>query len=238
LPVRLGNAHAGGLLQAPRVPAGRHPAGRLAGWRYSRFNLSLRDVEEMPAQRGTEASYETVRCWTLKFGRAFARILRPSRPKPTGRWHLDEMVVKTRGERMWLWRAFDDEGEVLDMLVQRRRNTGAALRLPGKLPKRNGIHPESSATGKLAAYRAAFRELHCSDRHRAGRMLDNNRAENSRLGSGDRGRLSDRPGYLLAAQRLPELAVLPGYLRTAAVSASSMTGVTTNRIMSFSIYGV
>jgi transposase-like protein len=81
---------------------------RLAVWLYFRFTLSLRDVEEMLTQRGIEASYETVRCWTLKFGRAFARNLRRSRPKPTGRWHLDEMVVKIRGERMWLWRGVDD----------------------------------------------------------------------------------------------------------------------------------
>jgi transposase-like protein len=81
---------------------------RLAVWLYFRFTLSLRDVEEMLTQRGIEASYETVRCWTLKFGRAFARNLQRSRPKPTGRWPLDEMVVKIRGERMWLWRAVDD----------------------------------------------------------------------------------------------------------------------------------
>jgi transposase-like protein len=154
---------------------------RLAVWLYFRFTLSFRDVEQMLAQRGIEASYETVRCWTLKFGRAFAQNLRRCRPRPTGRWHLDEMVVKIRGQRMWLWRAVDDEGEVLDMLVQKRRNTGAALRLLRKLLKRHGIHPESFTTDKLASYRAAFRELHCGDRHRPGRMPDNNRAENSHL---------------------------------------------------------
>jgi len=81
---------------------------RLAVWLYFRFTLSLRDVEEMLAQRGIEASYETVHCWALKFGQVFAQNLRRSRPKPTGRWHLDEMVVKIRGERMWLRRAVDD----------------------------------------------------------------------------------------------------------------------------------
>jgi putative transposase len=91
---------------------------RPAVWLYFRFTLSFRDVEEMLAQRGIEVSYETVRCWALKFGRAFAQYLRRCRPRPTGRWHLDEMVVKIRGERLWLWRAVDDEGEVLDMLVQ------------------------------------------------------------------------------------------------------------------------
>ena len=75
---------------------------RLAVWLYFRFTLSFRDVEEMLAQRGIEASYETIRCWTLKFGRAFAQNLRRCRLRPTGRWHLDEMAVKIRGERMWL----------------------------------------------------------------------------------------------------------------------------------------
>ncbi len=161
----------------------RFPADviRHAVWLCFRFTLSLRDVEEMMAQRGIDASYETVRCWTLKFGQAFAQNLRRSRPKPTGRWHLDEMVVKISGKRMWLWRAVDDEGEVLDMLVQKRRNTVAALRLLRKLLKHQGIHPETIVTDKLAWYRAAVRKLGCIDRHRPGRMLGNNRAENSHL---------------------------------------------------------
>ena len=118
---------------------------RQAVWLYFRFTLSLRDVEEMLAERGIETSYETIRCWTLKFGRLFAQNLRRSRPKPTGRWHLDEMVVKISGKRMWLWRAVDDEGEVLDVLVQKRRNTKAAMRLFRKLLKNTGIDPEASA---------------------------------------------------------------------------------------------
>jgi transposase-like protein len=149
LPPERRNAHSAGPLPSPQVPAGRHPGGV---WLYFRFTLSFREVEEMLAQRGIEASYETVRCWALKFGQAFARNLRRSRPKPTGRWHVGEMVVKIRGERMWLWRAVDDEGEVLDMLVQKRRNTGAALRLLLKLLKRNGVHPESFTTNKLDTY--------------------------------------------------------------------------------------
>ena len=154
---------------------------RHAVWLYFRFTLSLRDVEEMLAQRGIELSYETVRCWSLKFGRSFAQNLRRRRPLASGRWHLDEMAVKIGGKRMWLWRAVDDEGEVLDMLVQKRRNTLAALRLLRKLLKNQGIHPETFTTDKLASYRAAFRELGCRNRHRPGRMLGNNRAENSHL---------------------------------------------------------
>ncbi len=154
---------------------------RQAVWLYFRFTLSLRDVEEMLAERGIETNYETIRCWSLKFGRLFAQNLRRSRPKPTGRWHLDEMVVKISGKRMWLWRAVDDEGEVLDVLVQKRRNTKAAMRLFRKLLKNTGVRPERISTDRLASYRAAARELGMSRRHRPGRMIGNNRAENSHL---------------------------------------------------------
>ena len=154
---------------------------RHAVWLYFRFTLSLRDVEELLAQRCIEVSYETIRCWTLKFGRLYAHNLRRSRPKPTGRWHLDEMVVKIAGKRMYLWRAVDDEGEVLDMLVQERRNKAAALKLLRKLLKNTGVHPETIITDKLASYRAAARELGLTDRHQPGGMRENNRAENSHL---------------------------------------------------------
>lgn len=154
---------------------------RHAVWLYFRFTLSLRDMEDILAERGIELSYETVRCWALKFGRSFAQNLRRRRPSGSGRWHLDEMVVKIGGRRIWLWRAVDDEGEVLDLLVQKRRNTDAALRLLKKLLKNQGIHPETFTTDKLASYRAAFRALGCGHRHRPGSMLRNNRAENSHL---------------------------------------------------------
>src|SRR5437016_1731078 len=100
-----------------------------AVWLYLRFTLSYRDVEELLAERGLDISYETVRCWVLKFGPVIARRLRRCRPRPSNRWHLDEMVVRIAGKRMYLWRAVDHEGEVLDMLVQPRRDTRAALRL-------------------------------------------------------------------------------------------------------------
>ena len=119
---------------------------RQAVWLYFRFTLSFRDVEEMLAERGIDVGNETVRCWALKFGRPFAQNLRRTRPKPSGRWHLDEMVVKISGKRMWLWRAVDDEGEVLHVLVQKRRNTRAALRLLRKLLKNQAIHRRRSLT--------------------------------------------------------------------------------------------
>ena len=114
---------------------------RHAIWLYLRFTLSYRDVEELLAERGLDISYETVRRWVLKFGPAIARRLRQCRPRPSDRWRSDEMVVRIAGERMYLWRAVDDEGEVLDMLVQRRRDTQAALPLMRKLFKKQGFVP-------------------------------------------------------------------------------------------------
>jgi putative transposase len=107
-----------------------------AVWLYLRFTLSYRVVEDLLAQRGLHLSYETVRSWVLKFGPVIARRLRCQRPRPSNRWHLDEMVVRIAGERMYLWRAVDHEGEVLDMLVQRRRDSRAALRLIRKYLRR------------------------------------------------------------------------------------------------------
>src|SRR5262249_54984742 len=123
-----------------------------AVWLYLRFTLSYRDVEELLAERGLDISYETVRCWVLKFGPMIARCLRRQRPRPSNRWHLDEMVVRIAGERMYLWRAVDHEGEVLDMLVQRRRDSPAALRLMRKLLKKQGFVPKLLVTDKLPLY--------------------------------------------------------------------------------------
>jgi len=151
---------------------------RHATWLYLRFTLSYRDVEELLAERGIETSYESVRRWVLKFGPMFARNLRRLRPRPTGRWHLDEMVVSIQGRRMYLWRAVDSEGEVLDLLVQAKRDTKAALRLMRKLLKKQGCAPDELVTDKLGSYGAARRELGLSARHDQG-LRKNNRAENS-----------------------------------------------------------
>ena len=111
-----------------------------AVWLYFRFTLSFRDVEELLAERGIEVSYETVRRWVLKFGPAFARELRRRRPRPSSQWHLDEMAVQIGGRRVWLWRAVDSEGELLDLLVQPRRDKAAAEKLMRKLLKLSLIH--------------------------------------------------------------------------------------------------
>lgn len=154
---------------------------RHAVWLYLRFTLSLRDVEEILAERGIEASREAVRYWVAKFGPKIAANLKRRRHAPTGRWHLDEMVVKIGGKRMWLWRAVDDEGVVLDMLVQKRRDADAAKKLLRKLLKNSGVAPERIVTDKLSSYRKAIRETGLTDRHAPGGLQANNRAENSHL---------------------------------------------------------
>src|SRR3954452_23115563 len=149
-----------------------------AVWLYLRFTLSYRDVEELLAERGLDISYETVRCWVLKFGPVIARRLRRHRPRPSNRWHLDEMVVRIGGKRMYLWRAVDHEGEVLDMLVQSRRDSRAALRLMRKLLRKLGFAPKLLTTDKLGSYGAASRHLRLTCPHEQG-LRANNRAENS-----------------------------------------------------------
>src|ERR1700730_768542 len=147
-------------------------------WLYLRFTLSYRDVEELLAERGLDVSYETMRRWVLKFGPVFARRLRSSRPKPTARWHLDEMVMRIAGETVYLWRAVDHEGEVLDVLVQRRRDKAAALKLMRKLLKKQGFAPAVVVTDKLRSYGAVFGELGLTACHERG-LRANNRDENS-----------------------------------------------------------
>jgi transposase-like protein len=151
---------------------------RHAVWLYLRFTLSYRDVEDLLAERGLDVSYESVRRWVLKFGPLFARELRRRRHRPTSQWHLDEMAVLISGEQFWLWRAVDDEGEVLDLLVQRRRDKNAAVKLMRKLLKKQGFTPDVLVTDKLRSYGAAKAALGLSARHEQG-LRKNNRAENS-----------------------------------------------------------
>src|SRR5713226_1705858 len=124
---------------------------RHAVWLYLRFTLSYRDVEDLLAERGLEVSNETIRRWVLKFGPAVARNLRRGRPTPEGKWHLDEMVVSIASRRMYMWRAVDSEGEVLDVMVQPRRDKAAAVKLLRKLLKRQGFAPTVIVTDKLRA---------------------------------------------------------------------------------------
>jgi len=151
-----------------------------AVWLYFRFPLSFRDVEDLVAERGIDVSYETVRRWALRFGQAYARKLRRTRPQPDGRWHLDEVFVSINGKRMYLWRAVDSEGEVLDILVQSRRNRKAALKLMRELLKKQGFVPDAFVTDKLPSYGAALSDLGMKGKHVTGGR-SNNRTENSHL---------------------------------------------------------
>src|SRR5215217_3792374 len=130
-----------------------------AVWLYFRFPLSLRMVEEMLAARGIVVSHETVRQWARKFGQAFANQIRRRLPQPGDKWHLDEVVIRIAGVTHWLWRAVDQTGIVLDVLVQSRRDQRAAKRLLRKLLKRQGRAPRVMITDKLASYAAAKKEL-------------------------------------------------------------------------------
>src|SRR5215469_15996089 len=111
-------------------------------WLYLRFTLSYRDVEELLAERGLDSSYETVRGWVLKFGPTIARRLRQGRPRPSDRWHLDEMVIRIAGVRLYLWRAVDHEGEVLDLLVQRRREHSSGAEVDAQASQEARISAE------------------------------------------------------------------------------------------------
>ena len=149
-----------------------------AVWLYHRFTLSYRDVEDLLAERGLTVSNESIRRCVLKFGPMIARNLRMIRPKAYTRWHLDEMVVSLSGKQMYMWRAVDSEGEVLEILVQPQRDKAAALRLIRKLLRRQGFVPTVVVTDKLRSYGAALRDIGFSGSHEQG-LRANNRAENS-----------------------------------------------------------
>jgi putative transposase len=158
-----------------------------AVWLYYRFPLSLRMVEELLAARGIELTYapkevplgdETVRRWAVKFGLGIARRIRSTALARGDKWHLDEVVVTINGKKHWLWRAVDQHGAVLDVLVQSRRDRHAARRLMRKLLRKHGRAPRVLVTDKLKSYAAANRELGIKVDHRQHKGL-NNRAENS-----------------------------------------------------------
>jgi putative transposase len=135
-------------------------------------------VEEMMAARGIVVSHETIRQWALKFGQEFANRIRRRLSRAGDKWHLDEVAIKIAGVKHWLWRAVDQTGMVLDVLVQSRRDKRAAKRLLRKLLKRQCRPPRVMITDKLPSYGAAKREVMPGVEHRQHKGL-NNRAENS-----------------------------------------------------------
>lgn len=151
---------------------------------YVRFPLSLRNVEDLLFERGYDLCHETVRLWWNRFGPLFAADIRRRRvSRMRGfrqwRWHLDEMYVKLNGEMVYLWRAVDHEGEILESYVTRKRDKSAALAFMKKALKRHG-KPETIVTDGLRSYPAAMRDLGNLDRREMGRWM-NNRVENSHL---------------------------------------------------------
>ena len=147
-----------------------------AVWLYHRFALSFRDVEDVLARRGVEVTYEAIRKWCRRFGPEYAGRLRRRRGRLGDTWHLDEVFVTIQGRQQYLWRAVDEDGDVLDILVQPRRNRHAAVRFFRKLLKTQRHVPRRLITDKLRSYSAACRTvmpsvLHCTDQYA------NNRAE-------------------------------------------------------------
>jgi putative transposase len=168
-----------------------------AVWLYHRFSLSYRDVEELLAKRGIVVTYETIRQWCLKFGQQYASQLRRRRPKTGDTWHLDEVFITINGKTQYLWRAVDQTGNVLDILVQSRRNKAAAKKFFRKLLKGCQYVPRVLITDKLGSYEAAKKEVMPSVEHRKHKRL-NNRAENSHQPTRQRERTMRRfksPGH-------------------------------------------
>jgi len=166
-------------------------------WLYFRFCLSYRDVEELMAERGILLTYETVRYWCRKFGQAYANQLQRRRPRPGDKWHLDEVSLTIHGERSYLWRAVDQDGNILDILVQQRRDKKAAKKFFRKLLKGLTYVPRVIITDKLKSYGAAKHEILPGVEHRQHRYL-NNRAENSHQPTRQRERRMGRfksPGH-------------------------------------------
>jgi putative transposase len=171
-----------------------------AVWLYRRFCLSFRDVEDLLAMRGVIVSYETIRLWSRKFGAEYARKLKRREGRLGDTWHLDELFVTIQGERRYLWRAVDQDGDVIDILVQPRRNRRATERFFRKLLKGQGSEPRRLVTDKLRSYGAAHRTIMPSVIHVTERYA-NNRAEVSHEPTRQRERQMRRFKSTAQAQR-------------------------------------
>jgi len=171
-----------------------------AVWLYHRFTLSFRDVEDLLAERGISVSYEAIRFWCLKFGPQYARSIQRKQGKLGDTWYVDEVFVKIQGEQFYLWRAVDQDGDTLDILVTRKRNKSAAKRFFRKVLKIQGEVPWRLVTDKLKSYPAAHREVFPSVEHRTG-QYENNRAEVSHQPTREQERQMRRFKSIAQAQR-------------------------------------
>ncbi|QKE93215.1 IS6 family transposase (plasmid) [Lichenicola cladoniae] len=204
-------------MKTPPDPHHRHrfPAELIshAVWLYHVFSLSFRHVELLLAERGVIVSYESIRRWRLKFGSHFAGRIRRRRPRPGDKWHLDEVFIRIQGELRYVWRAVDQNGVVLDILVQSRRDCTAAKRFFKRLLKGLSYTPRIVVTDKLRSYGVARRELLPDAEHRERRYL-NNRAENSHRPTRRRERHMQRFKSMRQAQRfLSAHAFISGHFR-------------------------
>jgi putative transposase len=180
-------------------------------WLYHRFPLSFREVEELMLQRGVVVSYESIRQWCAKFGQVYANRLRRRRARPGDKWHLDEVFIRINGTIQFLWRAIDQHGNVLDVLVQSRRNALAARKFFRRLLKGLRYVPRVLVTDKHASYGPAHRVVMPSVEHRQSKYL-NNRAENSHQPTRQRERAMKRftsPRATVPVRVQPHLATFP-----------------------------
>ena len=203
-----------------RYPRYRFPPAIIsrAVWLYYRFTLSFRDVEDLLAHRGITVSYESIRHWCDTFGVEYARRLR-HRAGPVGdTWHLDELFVTIRGQRQYLWRAVDQDGEVIDILLQPRRDRHAAARFFRKLLKRSGRVPHRLVTDRLGSYRAAHRVIMPSVVHDTTRYA-NNRADDS----------PSRPSLQFALRGRTRAIEFTGWTLPAASMGECSTGISDGR---------
>ena len=174
---------------------------RRAVWMYFRFNLSFRDVEELMVERGIDVSFKTIRRWVDKFGSTYAKRIKSRSEPPSPVWHLDEVSTKINGKMVYLWRAVDNEGTVLDVVVQRRRNTKAATRLLRKLLRNQGIKPTRIVTDRRGSYGAALKLLGLKNLQDVGGRK-NNRVECSHVPIRRRERKAQRFRSVRNAQKL------------------------------------
>ncbi|MFE2933519.1 IS6 family transposase [Streptomyces sp. NPDC059278] len=184
---------------SPSYRGFRYPAEVIAHavWLYFRFPLSFREAEELLLERGITVTYETIRQWCTKFGQEYANRLRRRRPRPGDKWHMDEVFIKINGKVHYLWRAVDQEGNILDILVTTKRDTKAAKRFFRRLLKGCQYVPRVIVTDKLRSYGAAHRTVMPSVEHRSSKYL-NNRCENSHQPTRQRERAMKRftsPGH-------------------------------------------
>ncbi len=199
--------------QAPTYHGYRFPPAIIshAVWLYHRFSLSFRDVEDLLAQREIVVSYETIRQWCEKFGPGYAARLKRRQGRLGDTWHLDEVFVTIRGQRQYLWRAVDQDGDLIDILVQPKRSRRAAEKFFRKLLKGQGCEPRRLVTDKLRSYTAAHRVVFPSVIHDSSQYA-NNRAEVSHQPTRRRERQMQRFKSAAQAQRFLAVHGLVGNL--------------------------